>query len=66
MNENTAAAIAAICAAVVSVATIVGQVILSRRMGEVKTAVNGQTDKVIALVERAAHAEGVANHLGKS
>lgn len=63
MNENTAAAIAAICAAIVSVATIVGQVMLSRRMGQVKQSVDGKLDQVVALTERAAHAEGVSETL---
>lgn len=59
MDANTLAAVAAVCAAVVSVATVVGQVALARRVGSVKELVNGQSHTLNRLMTDDAFRAGV-------
>lgn len=57
MNPNDAAAIAAVCAALVGLATVVGQVMVSRQVHKVHTLVDGMAARRV----RRARAEGVAS-----
>lgn len=59
MNADTAAAIGSICAAVVSIAVVVGQVLLARRLDAVHGLVNGQSHALNAMVADKAYRQGV-------
>lgn len=59
MNADTAAAIGSICAAIVSVAVVIGQVILAQRLDTVKHLVNGQSHTLTALATDRAFRQGV-------
>lgn len=64
MNADTAAAIGSICAAIVSIAVVVGQVLLSRRIGEVHSLVNGQSHTLNRLYASEAYQRGAASATG--
>lgn len=59
MNADSAAAIASVCAALVAIATVVGQVLLARQISTVKQLVNGQSHSLTQLAADKAFRQGV-------
>ena len=66
MDSNTLNAILAICGAVVTVATVIGNVFTYRKTQQVHELVNSNQAEFRRLVGEAAHAAGVLEGKGSS